>query len=170
MLYRIHVRSIWMPGHGLIPTRKLSYPLSVDKTRMTWRIIMLVTAINRMEHYCHEWVHVVCNNVKVAHRSQVLLYGSPYGVNELHKNIIHTIILVHLIARISMEIGVFANARRCDGQKNVIRQTMQFSSTFLWSNYDGHGPIAGTAGDDVLQQRNAIRPPAAKAHTKQCTR
>lgn len=55
--------------------RMVLEPLTDDLTRTTWRIILLLNAIIRRVHCCHEFFHLVFNDIQVAHRRLGLSHG-----------------------------------------------------------------------------------------------
>lgn len=49
-------------------------PLLDNSGHVAWRIILLVTTITSRVHFCHEWVHLVRNEVQILHSCQKLSY------------------------------------------------------------------------------------------------
>lgn len=49
-------------------------PLIDDSGSVAWGIILLVKAMTSREPSCHEWVHLVLNNVQITDTCQGLCY------------------------------------------------------------------------------------------------
>lgn len=78
-----------MPRPHLNITRIFLELFPDNSTGMTWCIILLLKAITRRKHCCHEQVHLVFKNVLVAHKRQCSMV--IVGSNVLDENIPHSI-------------------------------------------------------------------------------